>query len=128
MDELRRGLRAKYLDQAIGAFDELMAWEEEHGEARLLDIEEVIERLRMPITEALMEAVLSLRRAAEVGAAVPVCCECGEPMHYKGQKKKRLVTTVGEVDWRRGHYHCEECKGGFFPPRPEVGDREGSVE
>jgi hypothetical protein len=75
-----------------------------------------------------MEAVLASRKAAEMGATVPVCPECEEPMHYKGEKRKRIVTTVGEVDWERGYYHCKKCKGGVFPPRPEVGDWAGSVE
>ena len=87
MDELRRGLRAKCVEQAAAAFDASMAWEEEHGEARLLEIEEVIEQLRVPITRALMEAVLSLRRSAEIGATVPVCAACGGRCITRGGRK-----------------------------------------
>lgn len=32
MDELQRVLRTKYIDQAVAAFDELMAWEDARGE------------------------------------------------------------------------------------------------
>ena len=128
MDSLWERVRARYMNRAGAAFDELMAWEEKHGEGRLLEIEEVIERLRVPITQALMEAVLDLRRAAEMRSAAPVCAECGKAMRYKGQKRKRLVTTAGEVDWRRGYYHCQECKTKLFPPGSEVGDRAGCME
>ena len=123
MDSMRDRLRARYMDEAGLAFYELMTWEEEHGEGRVLEIEQVIERLRVPITQTLMEAVLSVRRAAEMGSIVPVCPQCGKAMRYKGEKRKRLVTTAGEVDWRRGYYHCQECKTKLFPPRSEVGDR-----
>ena len=128
MDTLRNALRAKYMEQAVAAFDGLMLWQEEHGEARLLEIEEVIGRLRVDIARALLESVLVLRQVEEQEAVVPECAGCGEPMHYKGKKKKRIVTTAGEVDWERSHYYCEKCKGGVFPPGPEVRDRERSME
>ena len=128
MGELERGLRARFLDQAGAAFDELIVWEREHGEARLLQMEEVIEEIGTHMTRSMLEVVLVLRKEAEKGAADPICSECNEPMRYKGQKKKRLVTTVGEVDWERSHYHCEGCKSGVFPPRSEVRDQDRGME
>ena len=128
MEELLRGLRARFLDQAGAAFDGLMAWEEEHGESRLLHMEEEIKEQGTHVTRAMLEAVLIVRKEAEKSATDPVCPECEEPMRYKGHKKKRLVTTVGEVDWERSHYYCEGCKSGVFPPRSEVRDQERGVE
>jgi hypothetical protein len=128
MDTLRNALRAKYMEQAVAAFDELMLWQEAHGGARLLEMEEVIGRLKVDIARALLESVLVLRQAEEQGAVVPECAGCGGPMHYKGKKKKRIVTTAGEVDWERSHYYCEKCGGGVFPPGSRVRDCEGSLE
>jgi len=46
----------------------------------------------------------------------PVCGECGREMHYKGHKKRHIVSSTGEVTLERAYYYCERCRRGYFPP------------
>jgi hypothetical protein len=50
-------------------------------------VEEVIEWLQVIITQALMQAVLSLRKSAELGVTVLVCEACGgDALHGPEEK------------------------------------------
>ena len=34
---------------------------------------------------------------------------------YKGQKKNRVISWVGELEMERGYYDCAQCRTGLFP-------------
>jgi hypothetical protein len=46
----------------------------------------------------------------------PPCERCGQRTAYKDQKRKRVMTQVGEMAVERGYYWCERCRRGVFPP------------
>ena len=64
---------------------------------------------------SLVEGLLEQRESKQP-AEEPKCKECGERMVDKGQKRKQLVTEVGEVTIEREYYWCPSCQRGIFPP------------
>jgi predicted Zn-ribbon and HTH transcriptional regulator len=72
---------------------------------------QVRERIGAEVTQTLV------RQQAPLTVPGPVCERCGKEMHYKGMKKRRMVTRSGEIDWERPYYYCAECRRGIFPPR-----------
>jgi hypothetical protein len=80
----------------------------------LSEIEDIALKVREQIGEAMTQELVA--KQAPPAVPGPVCEGCGREMHDKGQKKRRLVTRSGEVDWERAYYYCPTCRRGFFPP------------
>ena len=45
----------------------------------------------------------------------PVRCACGQVMHSRGRRTKRLITVLGTVPFSRSSYYCGQCAGVDFP-------------
>jgi hypothetical protein len=80
----------------------------------LSEIEDIALQVRERIGEAVTQELVA--KQAPLAVPGPVCEGCGREMHYKGRKKRRLVTRSGEVDWERPYYYCPTCRRGLFPP------------
>ncbi len=81
----------------------------------LSEIEDIALRVRARIGEEITQALVAKQAPVEVPG--PMCEECGQEMHYKGQKQRQVVSRSGEVGWERPYYYCEQCRRGLFPPR-----------
>jgi len=46
----------------------------------------------------------------------PRCPKCDEEMRYRGQKLRRVVSSIGETQMKRGYYFCSKCQRSVFPP------------
>lgn len=44
-----------------------------------------------------------------------ILCQCGQRMRSRGQRSKRLLTTLGRVPFARSLYQCEPCSQRRFP-------------
>jgi hypothetical protein len=106
-DELREAFERK--------LKEVLDWGEEHPGSRLIELEEYLLEMGKEITGMLAEGVVEQRESRQPVEA-PACDRCGQPTAYKGQKRKRVMTQVGEVAVERGYYWCEHCRRGVFPP------------
>ncbi len=42
-------------------------------------------------------------------------CPCGRKAHYREMRSRRILTVVGEVNFLRPWYLCEQCHQGQFP-------------
>ena len=82
---------------------------------KLSEIEDIAMKVRARIGEAVTQTLVV--KQAPVGVPGPVCEGCGQEMHYKGLKQRRVVSRSGEVEWERPYYYCENCRRGLFPPR-----------
>jgi hypothetical protein len=95
----------------------LEEWLVEDGDEirQLSELEEIALNGGRLLEEALIKAQVA---EAQTGQAVPgpTCPDCGGELHYKGRKRKRLVTQAGEVEMDRAYYYCESCRQGVFPP------------
>ena len=81
----------------------------------LTEIEDMALKVREQMGAAVTQALVT--QQAPVAVPGPVCEQCGREMHYKGLKKRQVVSRSGEVVWERAYYYCETCRRGFSPPR-----------
>jgi hypothetical protein len=81
----------------------------------LSEIKDIVLAVRVRIGEVMTQELVA--KQAPQAVPGPVCEGCGREMHYKGRKKRRIVTRSGEVDWERAYYYCPRCRRGLFPPR-----------
>lgn len=96
--------------------ERLLDWEEKNGAPTLEAIEEEILQLRKQFGSELLKVIVEGQESRQPVMA-PACEQCGQPMRYKGAKKKEVVSRVGEFAIERGHYYCQACQQGLFPPR-----------
>jgi uncharacterized protein with PIN domain len=123
MVQTDKDLKAQMMAQAEAAIEALLARRAKKGELDLSDIEhlarEAGQRVMQELTADLAEAEAAQGEEAK-------CPECGRALHYKGKRKRSLVTETGEVRLERDYYYCPTCQKGIFPPRPTVGaEQEG---
>ena len=95
--------------------ERLLDWEEKNPAPTLLAIEEEILQIRKQFGSELLKVVVEGQESRQP-VVTPRCAQCGQPMRYKGAKKKEVVSRVGEVAIERGHYYCKACQSGLFPP------------
>jgi DNA repair exonuclease SbcCD ATPase subunit len=115
MRKKRSEIKGSLMREAEAVIDELVAWEEQVEAPDLSQIEEVVLKLRQRLSEKMAEAVIQQQENV-VRAPGPACPECGTEMRYKGEHSKEVSSWVGEIQLKRGYYHCPKCKTGLFPP------------
>jgi hypothetical protein len=94
---------------------EVRVWKKKHPQASFNEMEEEVLRARQRFGEQMMEELLEGREEARPVPG-PKCAECGREMHYKGEKKRRVVSSIGETEVKRGYYYCSKCQRSVFPP------------
>jgi len=70
-------------------------------------------------------AALEELLAAEVDGPRQVPCRCGQAAHYRGRRRKQLLTVLGQVETERPYYVCPACHQGQSPRDQEL-DVEGT--
>ena len=100
---------------ATEVIGEVRAWSAAHPQAKWDELEEVVLRARQRFGARLLQAVVQARTEVRPVPGPP-CPQCGIEMHYKGQKSRYVVSSLGETQLERGYCHCPQCKVGIFPP------------
>jgi hypothetical protein len=113
----REKAKERLLAKAERVIDDLLAWDGATEKPTLADIEDVILRLRKELGAEMAAEVIAMQEGNRPIPG-PACAECGKEMRYKGQKKNSVESRVGNVELKRGYYHCPECGEGSFPPGP----------
>jgi hypothetical protein len=115
-EKMEKDELAVAVEEATAAIaGEMAEWYKQHPQATLNEIEQQVLRARKRFGEQLMHTVLA-KRGAEREVPGPLCTKCGAEMHYKGQKERRVVSSIGETPMERGYYYCSKCKRSIFPP------------
>ena len=113
-------LKREFMEQARSVFERVMA--EDGASLSLSEIEEKVENLRFELTSKLVESKLKL--AVREGQGPAGKCEgCGREMRDKGKKKRRVITSQGEIEIERTYTHCFHCGQGLFPLGSTIGDQ-----
>jgi uncharacterized protein with PIN domain len=105
-------LKAELMAQAEAAIDQLL--KARKGRNSLSEIEGMVAHSGQVIQQQLTQALI--RVESQPSGPGPACAECGREMHDKGQKKRHVVSSTGEVTVERAYYYCESCRRGYFPP------------
>lgn len=114
MKKTRKELEVELEEQSKQVIRELLDWNESHAAPDLTQIEDIVLELREKLSKAMVESVVESQE--QVQPVEMRCPKCGGMMRYKGRKEKVVESRVGEVDLNRGHFYCETCKEGIFPP------------
>ncbi len=115
MDDKQRQDIEQQLRTRINRFvDEALAEARQDRPLSLSDIEDIALAVRAKVGQEVAQTLV--REQGAVTVPGPKCEKCGREMHYKGLKKRRIVSRSGQVDWERPYYYCETCRRGFFPP------------
>jgi hypothetical protein len=115
MTPTRAEIRAKLLDEAEQAIDELLNWTDQTPRPNLTQIENAVLKMRRHLSEQAAQAVIEAQ-AAQRPVPGPLCPTCQREMHYKDTKAQRVESRVGHLRIARGYYYGETCRRSHFPP------------
>lgn len=114
MSPTKEELKIQLMAEAEKAINQMV---EEAKEKDLLTITDIERLARKMGNQVMKEATQQLAEQNGVASEEKPCCpDCGQPMRYKGQKGKILLTETGEIRLERDYYYCETCRKGVFPP------------
>lgn len=82
---------------------------------RLLDFQSAETSMRQGFLKAAQHLLEKWALVAELAVERPKCSQCGVPMRNKGHLPSAMVTTLGEVAYRRPRWRCEECGNECYP-------------
>lgn len=125
----REQRKEAFLEVASDTYDELEGWYDAHPDATFGEIEGEARKKRRKLMGKALEIVVNGRDSGYQLEGIE-CAKCGRRMEYKGERFKRTVYSFeGDVELERAYYVCPECEGEtIFPPRPEAGAKERSLE
>ncbi len=117
MKQSKEERRKRLLAKAERLIDEYLAWEGNHLQPDLSEIEEMALGLRKTFGQELAQLAVD-EQESRVPAPGPRCPKCGKEMRYKGDKGVAVESRAGALKVERGYYTCPECKESVFPPGP----------
>jgi len=115
MKRSREDVKAELVAEYEQKVEEALAWQEQHPEFRLIELEAYLQVVGQQILSGMAERIVAQKESRQPVEG-PTCRRCGKRMKHKGQKRKRVVTQIGEVNIERSYYWCPECGSGIFPP------------
>jgi hypothetical protein len=119
-------LRQRYMAKAEAIFEAAWARGEEEG-LSLSQIEETVNELKFELTGLLVESMVEIQARRQKGPG-PKCASCGGEMYSKGKKRRRVVTSQGEIEVERTYQYCDACRSGLFPPGQATGAGASGME
>jgi hypothetical protein len=88
---------------------------------QLLDFRQAETQLRQGLLEVAQRLLGIWGEAADPAAPRPCCRRCGVPMRHKGLLPTAVVTTLGEVAYRRPRWRCTSCGEECYPHDATLG-------
>lgn len=114
MPSEREELEQQLVDQARQAIHKMLDELPETSAITLSDMEKATGVMGQTIMQQTMQHLV---QTPPDPIAEAICCaSCHTRMFRRGKRKKRVVTTRGEVEVERPYYVCPTCGAGRFPP------------
>ena len=82
---------------------------------QLLGFRQAETQLRHGLLKVAQHLLEKWSQVADPTISRPCCSQCGIPMRHKGILEATVVTTLGEVAYRRPRWRCEDCKEECYP-------------
>jgi hypothetical protein len=82
---------------------------------QLLDFDQAEIQLRHGMLKVAQQLLEQWAAVADLAVQRPCCSKCGVSMRNKGRAPSSVMTTVGEVEYRRPRWRCEECQEECYP-------------
>jgi uncharacterized protein with PIN domain len=93
---------------------EVAEWKASRPRANFEELELEVLTTRKRFGEQLMQVLLQDREEI-LPVPGPRCPKCDEEMHYTGQALRRVVSSIGETQMKRGYYYCSKCQWSVLP-------------
>lgn len=110
----REQLEQELHEQMETAIRKMLDGLPEATEITLSDMEKAVGEMGQRIMEATLQRLIKTQQEP-LPETVP-CSTCGEGMYRRGKRRRRVVTTRGEVEIERQYYICPKCGTRHFPP------------
>jgi hypothetical protein len=114
MPTKREKLEQELVEYAQHAIRKLLDDLPEANAITFSDMEKATGEMGQTITQQTLQRLVESQRQPLPDAVA--CPTCGERMYRRGKRKRRVVTTRGEVAIERQYYVCPNCGAGRFPP------------
>jgi hypothetical protein len=108
---VKQALRQALPQQVVPELERLI----EQLPEQLLDFRQAEVQLRQGLLQLARRLLETWGREAGHAVARPGCPRCGVPMRHKGLLETTIVTTLGEVGYRRPRWRCESCAAEAYP-------------
>ena len=109
------GLKARLMEEAKRAIDELIAEKSAPDQITLREMEQLAIKVGRAVRE---EGIPGLVEASEKGRQGEKNCPTGgKKGQRRGKRVSQVVSEAGEGRVERHYYYCERCGHGAFPPR-----------
>ena len=82
---------------------------------QLLDFQQAETRVRQEFLKVALHLLEIWAQVADLTVERPCCQQCRVPMRNKGRLPASVVTTLGEMGYRRPRWRCEECGHDVYP-------------
>lgn len=115
MPTKREELEQELVEQAQKAIKKMLDELPADNEISLGDMEQATGVMGRSIMNQSLQKLVQEKQAE--GKAVVHCLACGEKMHSRGKRKKRVETLRGEIEIERAYFVCSHCGQTSFPPR-----------
>src|SRR5262245_7183054 len=77
---------------------------------QLLDFRQAETDLRQGMLKVAQRLLEKWANVADLAVPRPGCPQCGVPMRHKGRLPASMMTTLGEVAYRRPRWRCADCR------------------
>ena len=81
----------------------------------LLDFQRAETGLRQGMLKLAQGLLEKWAAVADLAVERPCCSQCGVPMRNKGRVPSTVVTSLGDVAYRRPRWRCEDCGHECYP-------------
>ncbi len=115
MKESQDEKRERLMGKAARVIDEYLEWEENNPRPDLMQIEDIVLKLRKEIGQEIAQIAIESQQT-RTPVPGPRCAKCGQEMRYKGKKETHVESRAGNLKIERGYYYCPKCKESIFPP------------
>ncbi|GCF12033.1 hypothetical protein KDI_55970 [Dictyobacter arantiisoli] len=111
-------LEKRWQQKSQEAFQTIAQWRQGHPKATMAEIETAIDQQLDQVRARIIEEVAQAEMHPEAEPEPTRCPQCGERMHRRGTRSRRLQTRGRQdVTLTRPYLDCPACGYSFFPPR-----------
>ncbi len=109
--DVKQQLKDKLHAQIVPAIMELV----DQLPDELLELADAEQAIRKGCLEIANIMLQSWTEQAVRQIDIPKCPVCEQKMRHRGLKPCVLITTIGNVDYRRPRYRCDDCREELYP-------------
>ena len=109
--DAKRFLRQKVRTDIVAEYDQMI----DEMPDDIKSFEEVEKLLRKGTIKIAGKFLQCWIEVAEKKLDVPCCPKCRKKMRHRGLRECTIMTTVGQVKYKRPRYRCDDCGESFYP-------------